>query len=168
MYLKIVNEPYKDQNSIINLINYAGRDKSYNNEYISNTYTGGVNIFDLNNAAEEFILVKEYFGSTDGRQVRHIILSPDPKDLFVAPMLYELAMYICAYYGNRYQIFFSVHTDIASHYHIHFVMNTVSFIDGKKIHDTYKDQLHFRKYCETCYAQIKRKHSWAKKQTRFM
>ena len=166
MYLKIVNESYKDQSSIRNLIDYVGRDKTYTDSNVHNTYTGGVNISNLNNVAEEFIIVKNYYGSTDGRQVRHMILSPDPKDLFTAPMLYELALYVCAYYGNRYQVFFSVHTDKRTHLHVHFVMNTVSFVDGKKLHDTFKEQSEFRKYCEDCYAQIKRKYLWAEKQTK--
>lgn len=43
--------------------------------------------------------------------------------------LYYIALRISVYYGCSYQIVFGVHTDTEK-IHIHFIMNTVSFIDG--------------------------------------
>ena len=164
MYLKIVNEPYNTTSDVGDLINYAECDKSEKRFTKTNIYTGGANIFDPYDAESEFMMVKEHFGKTSGRQVRHIILSPDPKDMFIPGELYELALYICAYYADRFQIIFSVHTDLYMRPHLHFVMNTVSFIDGTKLHDTFAEQAEFRKYCNTYYNIIKGRSKWIKKQ----
>ena len=64
---------------------------------------------------------------------------------------------------NRYQILFSVHTDNYPLLHIHFVMNTVSFVDGRKLHDNNAEQAAFCSYCEECYKQIKGEYIWVKK-----
>lgn len=57
-------------------------------------------------------------------------------------------MEIAAYYGKRYQVFFGIHGN-TDHRHIHFVMNTVSYIDGKKYAEGYDDFFKFREYVNT-------------------
>lgn len=163
MYFKIVNDPYTSPYSVENVIKYAERDKSDILGIRTNTYTGGSGINNVKTAVDEFTTIKNLYDKTEGRQIRQFIISPDPKDLFTAPMLYELALYVCAYYGNRYQILFSVHTDNYPLLHIHFVMNTVSFVDGRKLHDNNTEQAEFRKYCDECYKQIKGEYVWVKK-----
>ncbi len=44
---------------------------------------------------------------------------------------YILGWQIAAYYAHRYQIVFGVHEN-TENLHIHFVFNTVSFVDGLK------------------------------------
>ncbi|MBQ9825936.1 MAG: relaxase/mobilization nuclease domain-containing protein [Firmicutes bacterium] len=47
-------------------------------------------------------------------------------------------------WGDRYQVLVATHLDKESHLHNHFVLNTVSFIDGKKYHRTTQDYLKMR------------------------
>lgn len=62
--------------------------------------------------------VKAIFGKTNGfRQVRHFIVSFDPAWQVTADMARQIAYEIARFYMGRYQI--------------HFVMNSVSYIDGK-------------------------------------
>ena len=42
-------------------------------------------------------------------------------------------------WGDRYQVVVATHLDKANHLHSHFVLNTVSFVDGIKYHRTAKD-----------------------------
>ena len=42
-------------------------------------------------------------------------------------------------WGDRYQVVVATHLDKANHLHNHFVLNTVSFVDGIKYHRTAKD-----------------------------
>ena len=160
MLLEIINDPYEDPYSVYNCIRYIMRDKSDKNNYHTNIYSGGYNIFDIKKAADEFFIIKNYYRKTDGRQIKHFVISPDPKDFFVSPMLYELALYICAYYSSRFQMVFSVHTDERSHPHIHFVVNTVSFVDGKKLHESKRDLIQLQLYCNKYYDYIKERYTW--------
>ena len=41
--------------------------------------------------------------------------------------------------GDRYQVLVVTHLDRANHLHSHFVVNTVSFVDGIKYHRTKQD-----------------------------
>ena len=161
---KIIPEDYNTAADVEKLIRYILKDKSFDRGYHTNTYIGGLNIFNVYNAAEEFAIVRNYFGKNDGRLVRHILLSPEPRDLFTGDMLYTLALAVSSYYCSRYQIVFGVHTDEKSHPHIHFALNTVSFVDGKKLHDSIAEQIAFSKFSEQCYVQIKREYAWVKKQ----
>ena len=58
---------------------------------------------------------------------------------------------IAGYYGDRYQIIYGVHRShrnnrhglIASYLHIHMIMNSVSFVDGKMYADNKGDTQRF-------------------------
>ena len=58
-----------------------------------------------------------------------------------------LAFQISAYYSQQYQIIFSVHED-TDHWHIHFVMNTVSFVDGKMFSEGPYELAQFKDYVD--------------------
>lgn len=57
----------------------------------------------------------------------------------------QLAMQICAYYAGRFQIVYSVHED-TDNLHIHFVLNTVSYVDGKKFTESPAELWRFKEY----------------------
>lgn len=161
---KIIPETYNTADDVERLIRYIFKDKLFIKGYHTNTYIGGLNIFDVYNAAEEFAMVRNYYDKNDGRLARHIILSPEPKDLFTGDMLYQLALYVSSYYCASYQIVFGVHTDEKAHPHIHIALNTVSFVDGRKLHDSIAEQEAFGKFVERCYLEIKKHYLWVKKQ----
>ena len=41
--------------------------------------------------------------------------------------------------GSQYQVLIATHLDKVNHLHNHFVVNSVSFIDGKRYHRTNQD-----------------------------
>ena len=49
-------------------------------------------------------------------------------------------------WGDQYEVLVATHVDKETHIHNHFVLNTVSFVDGKKYHRTKED---YRKMQET-------------------
>lgn len=117
-----------------NALNYAlGGHTDYNKRYSLNT--------DIDNAYEQFLLVKRYFGKTSGNPVFHFIVSYTPRTTWGDN--YERAEYlsrsIASYFSDRYQLVYCIHRKpcgkkyggCASIYHAHFVMNSVSYIDGK-------------------------------------
>ncbi len=91
------------------------------------------------NASVEMMKVKQHFDKTDGVIAYHGYQSFAKDE--VTP---ELAHYIGVelanrLWGDRHQVVVTTHIDKESHIHNHLIVNTVSFIDGKKYHRTKKD-----------------------------
>ena len=157
LFLKRVNNSYHEPDSVEAVINYILRNSGNNGAYI-----GGVNILDLGNAADEFVFIKSLFKKRTGVQIKHFIASFDPKDLFVGPQAVDFAYRVCAYYAPRFQIVFSVHTN-TKFMHVHFVVNSVSFVDGAKLHENKAELLNFERYCRSVYEQTRHDYDWARK-----
>lgn len=96
-------------------------------------------------AADEMLMVTQAYGKEHGLNLRHMVLSFDPKEISQPEYALALAYTIAGFYSNRYQIFYGVHCDTKK-LHIHFAMNKTSYIDGKKYNGTKKDYYDFRNY----------------------
>ena len=86
-------------------------------------------------AREQFVTVKKQFDKTDGIQAYHGYLSFKETD--ITP---ELAQHIGmefanSVWGKKYQVLVTTHLN-TEHLHCHFVINSVSFVDGKRCRDT--------------------------------
>lgn len=97
-------------------------------------YVGGRHIVDFNNATNEMMQVKEFYGKLGGRVATHGIISldreeSDPKN---AGKLMLLLNEFMTELFPEHQVVYAVHTN-TENLHIHFVINTVG-LDGKKIH----------------------------------
>lgn len=97
-------------------------------------YVGGRHIVDFDNATNEMMQVKEFYGKLGGRVATHGIISldreeSDPKN---AGKLMLLLNDFMAELFPEHQVVYAVHTN-TENLHIHFVINTVG-LDGKKIH----------------------------------
>lgn len=69
--VKFVNHPYDKPGDLQNLLHYAMTDKQTGTWC---EYTGGINTAPLY-ALDEMMYVKRFFRKTEGRQLRHIIVS---------------------------------------------------------------------------------------------
>lgn len=142
--IKMVSDSYKNFSSIFNLVNYALTDKRTKQPV---RYCGGFNV-DISRADEQMVLVKEYFHKASKRMMRHFIVSFEDD---ISPYdAYILGYRIAAYYAGRYQIVFGVHED-TDNPHIHFVFNTVSFVDGLKYSENISDLSRFKAYVNEVY-----------------
>lgn len=97
-------------------------------------YVGGRHIVDFDNATNEMMQVKEFYGKLGGRVATHGIISldreeSDPKN---AGKLMLLLNDFMAELFPEHQVVYAVHTN-TENLHVHFVINTVG-LDGKKIH----------------------------------
>ena len=85
-------------------------------------------------ARDQFVTVKEQFGKTDGIQAYHGYISF--KNMEVTPEMaqrvgMELAQRV---WGDKYQVLVTTHLN-TEHLHCHFVVNSISFVDGSRCHD---------------------------------
>ena len=90
-------------------------------------------------AIAEMNAVKKQFGKENGTVAYHGYQSFAPSEA-TPEMAHEIGMKLAArLWGDRYQVIVATHLDKENHLHNHFVLNTVSFVDGIKYHRTKKD-----------------------------
>ena len=96
-------------------------------------------------AREEMIAVKKRFGKEDGTVAYHGYQSFAPGEA-TPEMAHEIGVKLAQQlWGDQYQVIVATHLDKSNHLHNHFVVNTVSFLDGVKYHRTGKDYLEMQK-----------------------
>ena len=122
--LLIVRNSYPDLESVQRLLNYVLRTSFY----------GGYAI-DPEQAYDQMRLVKEAYHKTEGVQLKYFLLTFSHEEMMHLDFkdLLELGFQVGKVL-ERYQIVYCIHLD-SDYIHMHFVMNTVSFEDGKKYSD---------------------------------
>lgn len=101
-------------------------------------FVTGINCFP-ETAPQEMLAVKQHFGKEDGTVGYHGYQSFAEGEV-TPEQAHEIGVRLAKQlWGQRYQVVVATHLDKASHLHNHFVINTVSFIDGKKFYRSKKD-----------------------------
>ena len=101
-------------------------------------YVSGINCSPTT-VREEMIAVKKRFGKEGGIVAFHGYQSFAPGECNPA-MAHELGKKLAEeLWGSRYQVVVATHLDKVNHLHNHFVVNSVSFLDGKRYHRTNQD-----------------------------
>lgn len=148
----ITNRQYQGLEDVISYaINSDKTQQAHEDSEIMERYVSGVNCHP-NTAREEMLAVKKHFGKEDGTIAYHGYQSFAPGE--ATPELahrigVELAQRL---WGERYQVVVATHLDKSNHLHNHFVLNTVSYVDGIKYFRSAKDyhemQMTSDKLCE--------------------
>lgn len=123
--IKVVKKSGKTHTSLKKVLNYVG-EKAYE--------TYGINCNEnYQKVAYEFFETKDYFKKTDGRQYRHYIQSFSPNEISKEKVL-EIAVKWAEKSFPGHEVFIAVHND-KEHLHSHFIVNTVNFETGEKLHE---------------------------------
>lgn len=130
--VKMINEGYHQKSDFINLIYYVCRKAEDIGGY-------GITLTDIPEICLQFEYVKAFWGKAEEgrRQARHFIVSFSNKELCTQELM-TLGWQIAAYYGYEFQVLWGVHADSAN-LHIHFVVNTVNYRNGKMLSEGYED-----------------------------
>ncbi|MBR4414366.1 MAG: relaxase/mobilization nuclease domain-containing protein [Aeriscardovia sp.] len=91
-------------------------------------------------AKEEMQATKEIYGKTDGRTYKHFVQSFAPGEDITPEKAHEIAKEFaesCELFKG-YEVLIATHKD-KKHVHTHFIINSVSFEDGKKFQMSSKD-----------------------------
>ena len=90
-------------------------------------------------ARQEMQAVKKRFGKEKGVIAYHGYQSFAPGEC-TPELAHEIGVKLARQlWGNRYQVLVATHLDRENHLHSHFVINTVSFVDGKKFYRSGQD-----------------------------
>lgn len=138
---KAIDRPGK---SVKNVINYAAKDSKKEKD---ESLFYGVNCADNPViAAYQMQKTKELYGKTDGRQYKHYVLSFAPGEISVQKAKTYANELADKCFGERYEVAVGVHINSkGGKIHAHFVVNSVSFLDGKKLHFSKSDLENFKK-----------------------
>lgn len=111
---------------------------------IMQRFVSGVNCAPAT-ARDEMIAVKKRFGKEDGVTAYHGYQSFAPGET-TPEMAHEIGVRLAKeLWGEKYQVLVATHLDKENHLHNHFIVNTVSMIDGIKYHRTEKDYYDMQK-----------------------
>lgn len=140
-----MENPAFDEEDISAVISYAMREEKTGERIISDEgkgilrqFVSGINCCP-GTAVSEMMAVKRRFGKEGGTTAYHGYQSFAPGEA-TPEVAHEIALKLAEeLWGERYQVVVATHLDKANHLHSHFVLNTVSFVDGKKFHRTAQD-----------------------------
>ena len=135
--------------SLLDVIEYAS-DPTKTNGHIHaehpellEQFVTGINCLPAT-ARDEMLAVKQRFGKDGGVVAYHGYQSFAPGECD-AKTAHEIGIKLASkLWGDRYQVLVATHLDKEHHLHNHFVVNTVSFIDGIRYHRTAKDYYDMR------------------------
>lgn len=132
-------EKVSAENTLGGIVSYVERDEATNLKSL----VYGIKCH-KDTAVQDMMAVKRKFEKTDGVIAYHGYQSfaegevtPDKAHEIGKALAKELWCY-------RYQVLITTHLDKDSHIHNHFVINTVSYVDGKKYHRTKQDYYNMR------------------------
>ena len=116
------------------VIDYCSRADKTIEQKTGIRYLSGVNC-DGTNAYEDFIATKMLHRKTSGFMFYHYDQSFHPDENITHAKAHEIAKEFAEKAWPGYEVLVATHCD-AKHIHSHFVVNSVSFQDGKKLHQT--------------------------------
>lgn len=120
----------KQYQALADVLAYAKDEEKTEKEF----FTEGINC-NVAIAREQFVTVKEQYGKCDGIQAYHGYLSFKETDI-TPEMAQKIGMeFASEVWGKRFQVVVTTHLN-TKHLHCHFVINSVSFVDGKRCQDT--------------------------------
>lgn len=113
-------------------------------EEVVQRFVSGINCHP-NTAKMEMQKIKKFYGKEDGVIAYHGYQSFAPGEA-TPEIAHEIGIKLAQQlWGDRYQVLVATHLDRANHLHSHFVINTVSFVDGIKYHRTKEDYQEMRR-----------------------
>ena len=133
---------FPQENADIRIAQYESGTRTPKHELLCRTvvhrFVSGINCSPAT-ARDEMLAVKKRFGKENGTVAYHGYQSFAPGEV-TPETAHEIGMKLAArLWGDRYQVIVATHLDKENHLHNHFVLNTVSFVDGIKYHRTKKD-----------------------------
>ena len=132
-------DKYCDDNALRDVINYITRGYQLPDNMI------GAYGVTKNNAAMQMELVSQAYWKYSNCRLRHWVVSFSEEDNVTLEEVRQIADRSAAFYKSRYQIIYAIHTD-TDNIHVHFVMNRISYRDGKAYNGKYSDFYDYRNH----------------------
>lgn len=134
---------YTNQDAVAKVIRYITRTRmdERKDDLVFYSAIGATRFGSTDDIIQQFCCVQNAYGieRRGGKRMYHEVFSlTDGEVAWLGnsrELLWQLAME-CAmvYYGTGFQVVFAAHWEQGGHFHIHFAVNSISFINGRKWH----------------------------------
>ena len=135
VFVKVIRNTQDNSGYIFRLCRYIIRKK-----YFVYSYGYGVDCKDPAVVYEQMMRVRHYYGKTSGNPLIHYVVSFDDcvQDLDSAIKMTNRIIYSLR---GRHQIFYGIHAKSrgCSKYHVHILVNSVSYVDGLMLQSGYTE-----------------------------
>ena len=126
-----IRESKQSISAMKGVIDYCCQDKKVYDEISNQRLVIGINC-DGENAFKEFMATKKSYGKTDGMNFYQYVQSFSPEENITPHQAHEIAIEFAEKAWTGYEVLVATHCDV-QHIHSHFVINSVSFENGKKL-----------------------------------
>ena len=126
-----IRESKQSISAMKGVIDYCCQDKKVYDEISNQRLVSGINC-DGENAFKEFMATKKSYGKTDGMNFYQYVQSFSPEENITPQQAHEIAIEFAEKAWTGYEVLVATHCD-AQHIHSHFVINSVSFENSKKL-----------------------------------
>lgn len=126
-----IRESKQSISAMKGVIDYCCQDEKVYDEISNQRLVSGINC-DGENAFKEFMATKKSYGKTDGMNFYQYVQSFSPEENITPKKAHEVALEFAKKAWQGYEVLVATHCD-AQHIHSHFVINSVSFENGKKL-----------------------------------
>ena len=129
----------KEWQSLKDVLEYAKDEEKTEQQF----YVSGINC-NPDKAREQFVMVKEQYNKTDGIQAYHGYISFKDTDNISPDLAQQIGIeFANRVWGERFQIVVTTHLNTKC-LHCHYVINSVSLVDGKRLQNREKAWFYFR------------------------
>lgn len=135
---KVVNTSTKSHGAMRNVLEYVLRDEKVKEGYvdISGPYSGATINYD--EIYQSWLAEKKLWDKDSGRMYSHHVISFHQDEKITPKQVLDIGKALAEKFYSGHQYVIGVHQD-KKHLHCHIVTNSVSYIDGRKLHQTKKD-----------------------------
>lgn len=126
-----IRESKQSISAMKGVIDYCCQDKKVYDDISNQRLVSGINC-DGENAFAEFLATKKSYKKTDGMNFYQYVQSFSPEENITPQKANEVALEFAEKAWTGYEVLVATHCD-AQHIHSHFVINSVSFENGKKL-----------------------------------
>ncbi|MCR5776271.1 MAG: relaxase/mobilization nuclease domain-containing protein [Lachnospiraceae bacterium] len=135
---KVVNKSTKSHGAMRNVIEYILQDKKVKEGYVDIIGPYAPDQITWDGVYNSFLAEKKIWNKDYGRMYAHNIISFHKDEVITPEEALNIGREFADEFFSGYQSVIGVHQD-KEHLHVHIVTNSVSYIDGLKLHQTKKD-----------------------------
>lgn len=135
---KVINKSTKSHGAMKNVIQYVLQEKKVIEGYADIIGPYEPERITYDDVYQAFLEEKKIWKKDSGRMYAHNIISFHRDEKVTPEECMEIGRRFCDQFFSGHQSLIAVHQD-RDHLHIHIVTNTVSYIDGRKLHQSRAD-----------------------------
>ena len=135
---KVINSAAKSHGAMSNVIAYVLRSDKVTEGYVDVIGPYAPDKIDREGVYRSFLNEKKQWGKDSGRMYSHNVISFHKNERITPALCLEIGRKFAGKFFDGFQNLIGIHQD-KDHLHCHIVTNTVSFIDGHKLHQSKHD-----------------------------